>query len=75
MGSWHRQLIKNLLDDEFAGLNQSPAAISVAADSKWQSLKQLMDYAKANPGIEPAQLAAWTMLCNQVFNLDEVLNK
>ena len=32
-------------------LNQSPAAISVAADSKWKSLKQLMDYAKANPGI------------------------
>jgi tripartite-type tricarboxylate transporter receptor subunit TctC len=32
-------------------LNQSPAAISVAADSKWKTLKQLMDYAKANPGI------------------------
>ncbi len=32
-------------------VNQSPAAISVAADSKWKSLKQLMDYAKKNPGI------------------------
>jgi tripartite-type tricarboxylate transporter receptor subunit TctC len=32
-------------------VNQSPAAISVAADSKWTTLKQLMDYAKANPGI------------------------
>jgi len=32
-------------------VNQSPGAISVAADSKWKSLKQLMDYAKANPGI------------------------
>jgi len=32
-------------------VNQSPAAISVAADSKWKDLKQLMDYAKANPGI------------------------
>jgi tripartite-type tricarboxylate transporter receptor subunit TctC len=32
-------------------VNQSPAAISVAADSKWKTLKQLMDYAKANPGI------------------------
>jgi hypothetical protein len=25
--------------------------------------------------IAPAELAAWTMLCNQVLNLDEVLNK
>jgi hypothetical protein len=24
---------------------------------------------------QPASLAAWTMVCNQVFNLDEVLNK
>lgn len=32
-------------------VNQSPAAISVAADSKWKNLKQLMDYAKQNPGI------------------------
>jgi tripartite-type tricarboxylate transporter receptor subunit TctC len=32
-------------------VNQSPASISVAADSKWKTLKQLMDYAKENPGI------------------------
>jgi len=32
-------------------VNQSPASISVAADSKWETLKQLMDYAKENPGI------------------------
>lgn len=32
-------------------VNQSPAAISVAADSKWNDLKQVMDYAKQNPGI------------------------
>lgn len=25
--------------------------------------------------IDPAQLAAWTMVCNQLLNLDEVLNK
>ncbi len=31
-------------------LNQSPGAITVAADSKWKTLKDLMDYAKANPG-------------------------
>ncbi|MGD9123569.1 MAG: tripartite tricarboxylate transporter substrate binding protein [Desulfarculaceae bacterium] len=32
-------------------LNQSPAAISVAAGSKWKDLKTLMDYAKKNPGV------------------------
>jgi tripartite-type tricarboxylate transporter receptor subunit TctC len=35
-------------------LNQSPAAISVAADSKFKTLKDLMEYAKANPGIVTA---------------------
>ena len=32
-------------------VNQSPASISVAGDSKWKTLEQLMDYAKKNPGI------------------------
>ena len=32
-------------------INQSPAAITVAANSKWQSMQQLMDYAKKNPGL------------------------
>jgi hypothetical protein len=30
---------------------------------------------KADPALEPAQLAAWTMVANQMFNLDELLNK
>jgi hypothetical protein len=25
--------------------------------------------------VDPAEHAAWTMLCNQLMNLDEVLNK
>lgn len=32
-------------------INQSPGAISVAANSEWKSLKDLMDYAKENPGV------------------------
>jgi hypothetical protein len=31
--------------------------------------------AKANPGVEPRTLAAWTMVANELMNLDEVLNK
>ena len=30
---------------------------------------------KASPDVDPAGLAAWTMLVNQLMNLDEVLNK
>jgi hypothetical protein len=30
---------------------------------------------KADPSLHPVDLAAWTMLCNQLMNLDEVLNK
>jgi hypothetical protein len=30
---------------------------------------------KADAAIDPAQLAAWTMLVNELMNLDEVLNK
>jgi hypothetical protein len=30
---------------------------------------------KADPSLDPATLAAWTMLANELMNLDEVLNK
>lgn len=30
---------------------------------------------KPDAKLDPAQLAAWTNLCNAMFNLDEVLNK
>lgn len=56
-----------------------------------QSLKELLDFYKANPqdarqlievgespadsSLNPETLAAWTMLANELMNLDEVLNK
>ncbi len=30
---------------------------------------------KADPTVEPAALAAWTMTANELLNLDEALNK
>ncbi|HWB04349.1 MAG TPA: DUF1553 domain-containing protein, partial [Verrucomicrobiales bacterium] len=30
---------------------------------------------KADPALDPADLASWTMMANQLLNLDEVLNK
>lgn len=32
-------------------------------------------YTRSNESIPPAELAAWTMLVNELFNLDEVLSK
>jgi len=29
----------------------------------------------ADPALDPGELAAWTMVCNQLLNLDEALNK
>jgi hypothetical protein len=28
-----------------------------------------------DPSLDPVELAAWTMICNQILNLDEMLNK
>ncbi len=28
-----------------------------------------------DPNLDPAMLAAWTLVCNQILNLDETLNK
>ena len=30
---------------------------------------------KPDPALDPSELAAWTMVCNQLLNLDETLNK
>jgi hypothetical protein len=32
-------------------------------------------FTRAPADLEPTNLAAWTMLVNQLFNLDEVINK
>jgi hypothetical protein len=42
-----------------------------------EEAKRLISFgeSKPDPNIAPDQLAAWTMLTNQLMNLDEVLNK
>jgi hypothetical protein len=39
--------------------------------------KQLIAVGESKPDekVDPCALAAWTMVCNQVMNLDEALNK
>ncbi|MDB6139129.1 MAG: Planctomycete cytochrome, partial [Verrucomicrobiaceae bacterium] len=42
-----------------------------------ESAKQLIAFgdSKADPTLKPAELAAWTMIGNLLFNLDEVVTK
>ena len=45
--------------------------------SKPEEAKKLIAFgeSKADPKLDASELAAWTMLANQLLNLDEVLNK
>jgi hypothetical protein len=56
-----------------ASLNDLRANYSAKADDA----KALIVIGESKPDdkLDPASLAAWTMLCNQLLNLDEVLNK
>ena len=53
---------------ELAGDLQEQAGRGEEADRAWASRRP-------TPTLDPATLAAWTMLANALMNLDEVLNK
>jgi mono/diheme cytochrome c family protein len=59
-----------ILRDSLAKLRQHYTAQSADAEA----LLKVGD-APADPTLPKPELAAWTMLCSQLFNLDEVLNK
>lgn len=53
IGMMHYQGLTDLTGKDLtfiAQVNQDPAAITVAADAKWNTAKELMDDIKANPG-------------------------
>ena len=55
-------------------------SFSIYADFYRQNLEEAnqliqMGETQSDPGVNAGQLAAWTMLANQLFNLDEALNK
>ena len=73
-----RRLLARSLDaEEKAVVRQSLAGLEAFYKGDARAAKQLIAVgeAKADPAIAPEQLAAWTMLVNQLMNLDEVLNK
>jgi hypothetical protein len=59
-------VVRSSLDD-LSAYYQAHAADATALVAVGES--------KADPAIDPRTLAAWTMLANQLLNLDEVLNK
>jgi hypothetical protein len=59
-----------IVKDTLGGLRENYKA-------KPDDAKRLIAFgeSKADPALDAAELAAWTMLVNQLMNLDEVLNK
>jgi hypothetical protein len=60
------KIVRSVLDELVAHYQAHP-----------EEAKKLIAYgeSKADAGLDPAMLAAWTMVANQLMNLDEVLTK
>lgn len=70
-------LCRPLRDKEKPILQSSLADLRGFYKGHAEDAKQLIAVgeSKADAKLPPAELAAWTMVCNQLMNLDEVLNK
>ena len=72
-----RLLSRPLRDDERPVVQQSFAELSAFYAAHAEDAKKLISVgeSKPDPAVDPAKLASWTMLANELLNLDEVLNK
>ena len=72
-----RVLLRPLRSRESAILKSSLTDLLAFYENQPNEAKALIAVgdAPASDAISPSKLAAWTMLANQVFNLDETLNK
>jgi hypothetical protein len=72
-----RLLSRPFRADEQAVIKRNLMRLEAKYKVDAESAKQLITYgeSKPDPSIPAEQLAAWTMLTNQLMNLDEVLNK
>ena len=73
----HRVLCRRLNDQEQAIVLASKAKLLAHYQSSQDHALALIAVgaSKADEQLDVAELAAWTMVCNQLMNLDEVLNK
>lgn len=72
-----RVLCRSLNAREVAILQSSKQELLAFYQSHPEDAKTLIDVGESavNHKLDTAKLAAWTMVCNQVMNLDEALNK
>ena len=72
-----RLLSRTLQDPEREVVTESIAALIEHFDDEPEQAAKLIAIGNSpvDQTLRPSQLAAWTMLCNQLMNLDEVLNQ
>ena len=72
-----RLLARPFRPEELAVVKGSLGELLSYYQAHTDDAKQLISFGESKPdaGLDPATLAAWTMLTNEVLNLDEVLNK
>jgi len=72
-----RLLARPLRPEEHAVVKRSLAELETFYRGHGKEAKELIatGESKPDPALEPERLAAWTMLANQLMNLDEALNK
>ena len=72
-----RLLARPLRQQELAIVKESLAELRENYMQKPAGARELIGYgeSKPSPALHPVDLASWTMLANQLLNLDEVLNK
>ena len=72
-----RLISRSFRPEEIAIITASLSDLTAQYASDPEAAKQLISYgeSKADPSLDPQALAAWTMLVNELMNLDEVLNK
>jgi hypothetical protein len=70
-------LSRSLRDEERPVVRQSLADLSAYYTSHPEDAKKLtlVGESKADPSVDGIKLASWTMLINELMNLDEVLCK
>ncbi len=72
-----RLLCRPLRSEEAAVVRSSLDELSKHYEGDLGDAKKLLEVGEtpADPKIDPAKLASWTMMCNELMNMDEVLEK
>lgn len=72
-----RLLARPWRDEELSVIRRSLAELSAHYAAQPAAAAELIATGESKPaaGLDPVALAAWTMLANELMNLDEVLNK